>query len=65
MSGNIIAAIITSATTVACLVYTTRRQARRIDKDNRAALDTQTDTVKAHVNRALAAQPPQDGGPPQ
>lgn len=49
MSPIIVAALISSFSTLTGVLVTTRAQNRRIDRDNRAALEAQTAELKAHL----------------
>jgi hypothetical protein len=49
VSGNIVAAIITSVTTVLCVVYTNRRQLGKQTRDFEAITAKQTGTITDHV----------------
>lgn len=49
MNPIIGAALISSVSTLTGVILTTRAQDRRIDRDNRAALDAQTAELKQHL----------------
>lgn len=50
MNGSILGALITSVTTVACLVYSNHRQLRTHREKIEAMTARQTDTITAHVS---------------
>jgi hypothetical protein len=49
MNGNIVAAVITSVTTVACLAWTNRRQIGRQTRTIEEITAQQTQHIKEHV----------------
>ncbi len=49
INPTIIASLITGASTVGSVILATRLQTRRIDTQNRAALEEQTGDIKQHL----------------